>query len=757
MTIQIINNNGLAGKNLLNIPQKNNLYIPQSQMIKSADAPNLFLFSKNLTALKTQVLSFQGQENKSPKEVSWLRTATLMSNFLDKFCGDEDGKGTTDLNPNSKVHVDNIEIISGVLGGQTLKVEGYGDITNGLSIENLNKTELDDKGNPKTKNIVILKDTLKTMIEATNYKPVKIEKGTQDKKTGKNWNYNLFVNNKELSKDLKPVYSAEAFNALFNKLKEHDVFALNVHPELGLVKTAGTTKKENFEMGARYWITDTCHNINLMKEQEDKQKQVPLAVKTIARFYKENENPIQYIIQNPVILDFVKDGSPKAMKLGVPHILIPKEIETAEGKKEIELELDGDFNRWRQESHGQALKTIVTGIKDGLVNKKPYGLAPKDVNENVIGTIVGLTSYFKAINYPNAPSNGNWEEKPSPEGSIHDTAVIVDALKSTKDLMFNHEYDNNSEIVKVRQQIQKTDKQFVKFNKKKLFTNEKELDNLIQAGEKQIKEHYHEEFPHIDGRNVDASQSFMVRLAKYDNEGELNPLQNAEKSIKILTTIEKELVGDFGIRRYNGDSYLGKNYNIAADKDGNINLGYFHKRDEFGAKDCSTNALIDARNKICGGKEKEDEAQWFFDPVMSTAYNKIRKDLVSYKEDLKKKELSLPENLDSKIKFCFDKQTEYLNRGLARVTGDKGKDKDGKPKHYLKANGVDCPTWGVPEAYMKVSTLSALNPDVTNKQDLAYSAKKEQFVPGVNTSLAWAQSELFKACKEYQETLKETN
>jgi hypothetical protein len=159
----------------------------------------------------------------------------------------------------------------------------------------------------------------------------------------------------------------------------------------------------------------------------------------------------------------------------------------------------------------------------------------------------------------------------------------------------------------------------------------------------------------------------------------------------------------------------------------------------FGAKDCSTPELFSARAKLCGGN-KDELAQWFFDPSMSTAYNKVRKDLVQYK-----KEHGATPELDSMINHCFEKQTEFLNRGLGRITGKK---EDGTPT--AKANGFNAPAWAIPEAYMQVSTLKSNNPKNLNDQ-----SKQGQYVPGLNSPLTWAQTEQFEACKAYEEALKE--
>jgi len=275
-------------------------------------------------------------------------------------------------------------------------------IGNDLTIESFEK-------NPETREI--LAKTIKTMVSATENNPVKKSMG----------DYVLYINNPKLSELIKPKYTEDNFDKLFNTLNKHGVFGIQTHPVLGTPKTSGISPGEDFEMGARYWITDSVHNIELMKDKEP--DAVPKALKTIARFYKENDDSIQKFIDQPIQehqndpnhpINMIKAGKLKEAKLlGVPHIFIPEENKNS--RDGIDLKLDEDFNRWRQESHGNALKSLVTGIKEGLTEGKPYGLKGKDINKDVIDTIGNLVSYFKAIDYPNAPSSGNWEEKPFPQ------------------------------------------------------------------------------------------------------------------------------------------------------------------------------------------------------------------------------------------------------------------------------------------------------------------------------------------------------
>lgn len=699
----------VKSSNVQNKVQANNVSPKQELTTKPA-----FTFSQ-VMFLKSNSLAFKGIEEKTEKDFA-QESLNLVSDLI------KQGKK---LDSGNSTHTKNIADLGKVLGGKPQNVldinnpGNYIEVKNGLDINNLNKDG----------NLEVLKRTLEVMLSATENNPEVKNMGT----------YELHVNNPKLSPLIKLTYDAESFGKLFNTLDKNGVFNIQTHPVLGTPKTSGVTEGEDFEMGARYWITDSCHNVELMKDQDP--NAVPKAIKTIARFYKENENAIQRFVDQPILenknnpnhpINMVKAGNLEDAKLlGVPHIFIP--IEDENSKDGIMLKLDETFNRWRQESHGNALKSIVNAIREGVIEHKNTGLKSEDINKDVIDTIGNLVSYFKSIDYPNAPSGGNWEEEPFVQGLTYDTAVIADALKTTKQLMSDLKNSSNPECKELRDKL-------INSKNGKILGNEQELNSLIKIGEDRVKRTFLEEAPAaagVDSRKYDASQAFTVRIAKFDED----PIKDAQKKFEVLEGIEKNLVGDFGIARYNekkkyvgsqpeiaGDSYLGPDYDTAVDKDGKLNLGYFDIKSQFGSKDCSTATLFNAREKICGGS-KEQTAQWFFDPVMASAYDKIKEDLLKagVSED------------DALVKKASEERIKYLNRGIARVTGARADETE-----YLKSNGHLSHEWSVPEAYQAVTSL---------ENDEETGNKKTKFVVGRNSPLTWAEKELYIACKDYQKSL----
>ena len=108
---------------------------------------------------------------------------------------------------------------------------------------------------------------------------------------------------------------------------------------------------------------------------------------------------------------------------------------------------------------------------------------------------------------------------------------------------------------------------------------------------------------------------------------------------------------------------------------------------------------------------------------MSKAYGMIAKSLMDY--IAKGGKSNAAKNL---LQYAMQKETEYINRSYARITG----------KNSYKANAKPCPAFKVPEAYQAVKDAKG----------------KIKFVPGTHTPLTWAQASLYDASKLFEQNLK---
>ncbi|MCK5644708.1 MAG: hypothetical protein KAJ19_28170, partial [Gammaproteobacteria bacterium] len=427
---------------------------------------------------------------------------------------------------------------------------------------------------------------------------------------------------------------------------------------------------------------------------------------------------------------------------GVAHIFYPDT-----------LKRDPNYRtNQRLESHGLALKAFVDNIVDGVVEDKKWGYkTEKEVEKPTIKAISSLAGFFKAIDYPTAPSVGNWEEFPFPGGLTSDTEMIRSSFESLHDLMYNPSYDKNPIIASVRERLVKTE--YGSF-----LSDEKELKRLVKIGKERVQKTYLEESPNI--RPHDSSLAFVTSSTiKLDND----PLRDIEKHMEILDSLEKHLVKDNGMVRftsydfllkdgkihssdsslgkegkadiehvYSSDSYISLNYNVALDREGKINLKWKDLRDEFGSCDARDPAAFGVRPHF---SNPNSDAQWFMVGDMASGYGKQLEKLLKITDGrtATKEEQKL-------IDKTLSKSTEYLNRSLARVT-----ENNPTEKSQITANGVKCQSFCVPEAYQHVSSL---------KKD-ENGNSKEVLIPGINTPLAWATASLFKAMNQCRGNIKE--
>lgn len=573
-------------------------------------------------------------------------------------------------------------------------------MTAGIDLENLK--------NKQNKNLLVR--TLKTMIYATEYRP--------KKKTMQG--YILFVNNEQVLPHIKNKYTKKDIIETRKFLRKIGVFKLKIDRESGLVKTATVSKKENSQMGKAFWTKDSIINLELQKKYNP--KTCVRNIKTWSRFYKENNGRIFHMINNSEkILNQIRHGKSITVQMeGIPHIGILSKLR----KKGFILVPDSQFNRFRQEAHGHELNAFVISIIDGAKGKK-YGIKPSEIDKNIIEDISNLTKYFQAINFPKAPSNGNWEEMPFRHSSTHDTAVITNAIKSVRKLMHDEELGKNKSIQKIRTQLTKT-----KYGE--LLKDKKSLDKMIKAGEENVMKFYDIEAPNLSGRRedpperkVDASQIFTVCMAKFHDD----PIINAKRKFEVLKTVSKELEGDFGIRRYNTDSYLGANYEIGADSQG-INLNIGRAREAFLSEDCSSPKQMEKRDKICGCPQ-EQMAQWFFFPVMSRAYGTIATELIETKNTLPKR---MHKKVNKMIEDAHAKQVKYYNKTLGTVSSE----------NAIKSNGFKNERCGIPEAHEFITTFEQ------NKKTGEFIKRP---ISGPNGSLTWAETETHLASNKMEEVI----
>lgn len=540
---------------------------------------------------------------------------------------------------------------------------------------------------------------------------------------------NLKIFNEKVARLIQKSYNKVSLKQMKDFLIDNEVFKFKIDKETGLPKTSGVSEVENWDMGARVWITDSMHIANDYMRYNDP-KTLKATLYTFAKFYSDTAQK--------KIFDDIHSGSRYLDKNKQEHngYYEPEEydesVHNIRGIAHVLIAKSGQcqpdtnwFNNKRLESHGLALQTfskmIIAGLRSD--NKKDYGYqSAQDVPKEVTKSIAYLVRYFDDINYPNARTAGNWEEIPFTGGTACDTATIIKALSTFFDLMFNEKYNQNEQIQQVRKNIN-NEMRNIGFQ-----CDQPNIQKMINNGYKRLSQAFQEnKFEEHPSRPYDATSLFItnmngIKLAQ-------TPIEDIQKKMLILDQLEDNLVGNYGVMRYKNDSYLNTNYNIAQTPKAEISFTWKEKLEKFGSTDASTKEAQEEREQLI--KDSNHEAQWTFQAQMSLGYLKLLNQLNSA---IKDGNLSFDDATITLAKKLKEKADINLNRALARIT-----DENPSFSRQIKANGEASPAWAIPEAYQAVTSVNPESKEVEIK-----------YTVGINTPLAWGQCGLYKAFYSYE-------
>lgn len=485
--------------------------------------------------------------------------------------------------------------------------------------------------------------------------------------------YKIPVHNEKIANYLKHSYSSKEFVELFDYSDRNGTFDFNINAKTGYVQTSLIDSKENPLMSKLVWVTDSCNLLPLLKDKYP-QMCVPL-MENMSKYYAGQQRAFDAIINNPLLFDLNRDYAGTA-KNGVGHVFNPA---------------NGVSHKWfartRLDSMGLYINAMCDLINDGL-NGKEYGYkSSHSVSKNAIESVANSVKYLQKIVYPYAKDCGAWEEKTFDYTTSSDVAIINDAFRKIIDLMYSP--SDNKEILLLR-------KRLLSAKHGDVFKDEKALKEMLLVGEYRIKTSSLQEVPFE--RELDGAMSFIFKTEKYDDD--VN--KNAKEVFKRLKMLEKgtktsaEIVRDNGVLRYINDKYLYLNSDITGQK------AEYNPQRIFPPK---------------------TEAQWFMTNNIAIDYGVIAKSLL---EKIEKNNKVSKETLKL-LDYALTKETEFINRAYARLTG---------PNSY-KANGKTVAEFQVPEAYQAVND----------------SKGNIKFVPGTHTPLAWAQVTLYEASKLFKENL----
>lgn len=467
------------------------------------------------------------------------------------------------------------------------------------------------------------------------YNPRKIDFGT----------YEIPVHNPEIARQLQPKYTSKEFESIFEFTKQKGTFDYIMDEKTGFIKTSLINRKENPLMSDLIWITDSCHNMELIKQKDP--KSCTEVLNKLAELYDGQQKSFDEIISNPGSYKHNKIW-PNENQKGVGHCFIP---ETKQPHKW--------YAKTRLESIGNYLQTAADIISGGFNGRKFGYKSAEEIPQVVVNSIANCTKYLKSINYPRARSCGAWEEQTFVNSLTSDTSIINQSMRDVMELMYKP--TENKDLIKLRERI-------LESKNGDVFKDKNSLEILLKEGEARIIEQ-----PDMEVTRGDYSKKLKDYEAKAYERGEdsalsfmyqtetLNPkdvYKDSAKKLLLLKKLSNSLVRPNGAIRYRNDEYL--------------NLDYHTLKNHW------------TDNK------KRNEAEWFLVSEISRAYGKIAKNLL----DNVNKTGTLSQNAKKLLSIAMNGQTEYINRSYARIT----------PKGMTKSNGYRCPAYRLPEAYEAVST-----------------------------------------------------
>lgn len=411
------------------------------------------------------------------------------------------------------------------------------------------------------------------------------------------------INNKSIKKIIKYSYSNQEIKELLSLLYKKGTFLFSTL-ENGLFPAANLQTEFEYTGYSNVWVRDNVHIAHA------------LYINNVINTEKSLKNTItfsEYFIKYQWRFEKILSGG---------------------------LDFNDQTNRPHIRFNGDNLSEIYEKWSHAQNDALGYFLwfFCKLCNDKVITEITPQQSqllalfalYFEKIEYWQDEDNGHWEEAKKIEASS--IGVVVAALSELKKLVQQETY-----TIQYHDKIITAD-----------FLNE-----LIKKGRQSLKQILPCECIQANKyRSCDAALLFLIYP--------LDIIQDENLENQILNNVIKKLQGDYGIRRYIGDSYWSADY-----------------KDKLKPEQRTINVSDDmsSRDSLL---QIGQEAQWcIFDPIISVIYGK------KYQQTKKPEYLEL--------------QTKYFNRSLAQLTPEDSPFGGFKcPELYYLENGNYVPNDATP-------------------------------------------------------------
>ena len=443
----------------------------------------------------------------------------------------------------------------------------------------------------------------------------------------------LIIHNEDLLDFIRTRYTPSHVEALFTQLLNQK--ALNF-PRLnnGLFPAAVLDENREYTGYSNVWVRDNIHVAHAHYVWGKTDIAVENA-QTLMEYFTKHRSRFENIIQTPSLAQTV-------MKR--PHIRFQGET------------LSENSEYWphaQNDALGYFLWFYCLLARDGWLN----------VSESDVKTLALFPLYFRAIAYWQDEDSGHWEE--TRKISASSIGTVVAGLKALKQLNLNAEFvahccQYDGEVITPQL-----------------------LNDLIAKGNTTLLQILPAECLQTDPKKKRETDGALLFL--------IYPLQVVSQTmaIKVRDRALDRLQGNYGISRYQGDSFWFPNYKQI--------LSQEQRTAEF------SNA-IEKRDAFL---KPGEEAQWcIFDPIVSAIFGQ------QYQQ--------------THDPYHLQQQIHYLNRSLGQITGKNSEFGAYQcPELYYYENGEYVPSDATPLLWTQANLVLALK-EMENSCSPAHQLPKNQ-------------------------------
>jgi hypothetical protein len=379
--------------------------------------------------------------------------------------------------------------------------------------------------------------------------------------------YQVIVHNCEIAKLLRASYSKADLDRIDTLTFDARNISVKKYPHGTFIQAASFEENANsVETGENtnydaIWVRDSIWGYFSLLKSKERMQDAKEVLLTILKYFTSQKEHFFTVINNPSLLE--KEGLIGQMY--APHIRFDGSSPNFNDVKE-----DGNPQLWTHKQNdalGLTLMAVCDAISEEIMTVQEIG--------DAILALPLIVTYLDVVHFEDMPDSGAWEEQPARINTSSVALVtaglerLIDARAEMKlaytDSAIKHEVPNLTSVEKLQDMVERGYSRVRK--------------NIRLGGESPDAE------KGTDGyREADAAMYGAIYPAK------LKRLTLTEK--KLILSINSNLVGDVGIKRYVGDDYQSAN---------------------FWFNDIKTDADPESMKKRKESFISDSEAQWFFD------------------------------------------------------------------------------------------------------------------------------------------------